>query len=66
MSFLNILSKVELPWFKPQPKLHFQKSIIALVGLPLSGKSTLGKELAKRSNLVFLDVDQVRQQLHPR
>ncbi len=33
-------------------------SKIFLVGLPGSGKSTFGKELAKKSNLQFIDLDE--------
>ena len=32
---------------------------IALVGLPGSGKSTVGRQLARRANLSFLDSDQI-------
>lgn len=35
---------------------------IALVGLPGSGKSTIGRQLARRLNLAFLDTDQVIEQ----
>lgn len=45
------------------PQVSFQKCIVVLVGLPLTGKSTLGCELARRSNLVLLDVDEARRQL---
>lgn len=33
------------------------------MGLPLVGKSTLGEELEKNSNIVFLDVDVARREL---
>lgn len=35
---------------------------IALVGLPGSGKSTIGRQLARRLGLVFLDTDQLIEQ----
>lgn len=35
---------------------------IALVGLPGSGKSTIGRQLARRLGLVFLDTDHVIEQ----
>jgi shikimate kinase len=36
--------------------------LIALVGLPGSGKSTVGRQLARRLNLAFSDSDQVIEQ----
>lgn len=53
---------------EPKTKLTFKKSLIILCGLPGCGKTTLGKELVKHSNLVLLDVDQIRSSLfghHP-
>ena len=47
-------------------KLQFRKCIVALAGLPLTGKSTLGTELARRSNFIFLDVNDVRWNVFPR
>jgi len=38
--------------------------IIALVGLPLTGKSTLGRALEKSSNALLCDVDVSRKALH--
>lgn len=35
---------------------------IFIIGLPGSGKSTLGKKLAKRLNLSFLDLDEIIEQ----
>lgn len=46
-------------------KAYFKKCIVVLAGPPLTGKSTLGKELAKRTNFIFLDVDEIRQKLFP-
>jgi len=48
-------------------KLEFKKCIVALIGPPLVGKSTLGTEISKESNFVYLDIDQIRQDLfnHP-
>ena len=47
-------------------KPSFRPCIVALVGLPLTGKSTLGYYLGKFSNLVFLDSDDVRTQIFER
>lgn len=41
-------------------RVRFERCIVALVGIPLAGKTTLGKELARRSNLEFLDVNAAR------
>ena len=35
---------------------------LALIGLPGSGKTTVGRQLARRLNLAFLDTDQVIEQ----
>ena len=47
-------------------KRHFTKCIVALTGPPLVGKTTLGQALAKRSDLVFLDVDDARWHIFPK
>lgn len=39
---------------------EFKPSIIAIVGPPLHGKTTLGMEIAAKSNLDFFDLDQAR------
>lgn len=41
-------------------RLQFKKCLVVLCGPPLSGKTTLGRELAKHSNFAFLDVDEAR------
>lgn len=51
--------------FLGNKKLFFKKCIIVLIGPPLTGKSTLGQELAKHSNFTLLDVDEVRQKFFP-
>lgn len=45
--------------------IHIEKRVIALVGLPLSGKTSLGKELSHQTDAVFLDVDEARQEIAP-
>ena len=42
-------------------KLPFT-NMISLIGLPGSGKSTVGRQLARRLQLPFLDSDQVIEQ----
>ncbi len=44
---------------------RFRKCIVVLMGLPLTGKSTLGHRLADMSNFTYLDVDEMRQELSP-
>jgi predicted kinase len=44
-------------------QLQIKPSIIALTGLSVSGKSTLGAALAKDSNTVWLDVDTARKKI---
>lgn len=39
---------------------EFPTQIVALAGPPLMGKTTLGTELARRSNFKYLDIDEVR------
>lgn len=51
---------------KEKESLEFGKCIVALAGPPLVGKSTLGRELAARSNLQFLDIDEGRWKIFPR
>ncbi len=41
-------------------KEQLPRSIIAIVGPPLSGKTTLGTLLAKKTNAVLFDIDSVR------
>lgn len=45
--------------------IHIDKRVIALIGLPLSGKTTLGKEIERQTDVVFLDVDKTRQEIAP-
>ncbi len=40
-------------------KLRKQKENIVLIGMPSSGKSTVGKEIAKRLNREFFDTDEL-------
>lgn len=54
-----------IPFLKDKRVLHFQKCLVVLAGPPLTGKSTLGKMLAKKSNFTLLDIDEVRQKLFP-
>lgn len=42
---------------------RFKKCLIAITGVPASGKTTLGTVLADNSNLLLLDVDQTRRRL---
>lgn len=44
---------------------RFRPSITAIVGPPLHGKTTLGLDLARNSNLAFLDVDEARASIFP-
>ena len=44
------------------PPLSAYPSLIACVGLPGSGKSTVGRQLARRQGLRFVDSDQVIEQ----
>lgn len=46
-------------------KVEFNPCIVALAGAPLSGKTTLGKELAGRTNFLFLDIDEQGKKLDP-
>lgn len=41
-----------------QETIQFSPSIVVLAGISLTGKTTLGKELADRTNFVFCDVDE--------
>lgn len=47
-------------------RIIFERCVIVLAGLPLTGKSTLVRELAKQSNLVPLDVDEARWEVFSR
>lgn len=49
-----------------EKRLQFKKCLVALCGPPLSGKTTLGRELAKHSNFAFLDVDEARWEIFPK
>lgn len=44
---------------------RFKPSITAIVGPPLHGKTTLGRELARNSNLALLDLDEARASIFP-
>lgn len=46
-------------------KVEFNPCIVVLAGAPLSGKTTLGKELAGRTNFLFLDIDEQGKKLDP-
>lgn len=46
-------------------KIVLNPQIIALVGLPLSGKTTLAKELTRQTNARAINVDDVRAELFP-
>lgn len=46
-------------------KIEFNPCIVVLAGAPLSGKTTLGKELAGRTNFLFLDIDEQGKKLDP-
>lgn len=39
---------------------HFQASLVAIVGMPLVGKTVLAKALESRSNYICIDVDEMR------
>lgn len=41
----------------------FQKAIFVLAGTSFTGKTLLGRRLARRSNLKFLDVDEARKEI---
>ncbi|HOE78043.1 MAG TPA: shikimate kinase [Bacilli bacterium] len=43
-------------------KIHFQQINIVLIGLPFSGKTTLGKALAYTLNKTFYDSDEILEQ----
>lgn len=45
--------------------IYIQKSIIVLSGLPFSGKSTIGKALAAKYEIPFLDIDKTRHEIAP-
>ncbi len=47
---------------KPAVRLSSHSPLIACVGLPGSGKSTVGRQLARRQGLRFVDSDQVIEQ----
>ncbi len=44
---------------------QYEPFILAIIGLPLHGKTTLATELARNSNLMLLDVDEARATLFP-
>ncbi|MBI2327662.1 AAA family ATPase [Candidatus Curtissbacteria bacterium] len=44
---------------------YYRKFVLALAGLPLVGKTTLGKELENRSNLTLLESDEARWEVFP-
>lgn len=44
---------------------RFRPSITAIVGPPLHGKTTLGRDLARSSNLALLDLDEARASIFP-
>lgn len=46
--------------------VKFEPCVIAFAGPPLVGKSTLGRELSKKTNFEFFDVDDARWQIFPR
>jgi predicted kinase len=46
-------------------KINLKPCLIVLTGLSLSGKTTLGRKLEQSSNLIFLDVDDTRQEILP-
>ena len=46
-------------------KIKLKPCLIVLAGLSLSGKTTLGRKLEQSSNLIFLDVDDTRQEILP-
>ncbi len=43
--------------------IQLEKRIIALTGLPLTGKTTLGERLVQKTDALFFDVDRARQEL---
>lgn len=43
--------------------VYLKPSLIVLSGLPLAGKSTVGQEIARLSNLILLDIDQTRKDI---
>jgi predicted kinase len=43
--------------------IHLERRLIAISGLPLSGKTSLGQALAEKTDAVFLDVDEARQEI---
>ncbi len=49
----------------PETKTQYQPFILVVAGAPLHGKTTLATEMAARSNLVRLDVDEARAKLFP-
>ncbi len=48
-----------------EPKTQYRPFILVIAGAPLHGKTTLATEMAGRSNLVQLDVDEARAKLFP-
>ncbi len=46
-------------------EIRYKPFILAIVGPPLHGKTTLATEMAKTSNLALLDVDEARAELFP-
>ncbi len=58
---LGVYHRRPCPFYWPLP-LPAYPSLIACVGLPGSGKSTVGRQLARRQGLRFIDSDQVIEQ----
>lgn len=55
--------KNESPINPEKLKLLYKPCIVAFVGLPAVGKTTLGKQLEQASNITFFDVDETRSEL---
>jgi predicted kinase len=50
---------------KERPRQQYRKSLVVFAGLPLTGKTTMAKNLAMLSNYTLIDVDDIRHQEMP-
>jgi predicted kinase len=71
----NVVAQTPLIWFDiveyfsllsicyNNAMIHLERRVVAISGLSLSGKTSLGQALAEKTDAVFLDVDKARQEI---